>query len=527
MKRILLMVFSMGLLFGASAQDTIFHEFFTTVPVNSVPANWMASSNTDVHNYQRPFADCIAEKGLETPAVGKSAPVRLVLPPLQFHADSPDLFVSFKVYVMDPNLECASAKKFPCQTFVTVYLVKADAALSVSHLPAPVDIYASQSYEIRNANADNTVIFDDLTIPDGASYRIYLDFKTAATSNCTGSGTKFVFDDFIIQQYYCDNCPPVANDDYFDGNRQAFVNTVYGNVYGGFLKWASVVREGYERASLTLSPAVANGLDYSVNNYELSQMRFDTIGDPVVENVQCSDPSPAGTLHWYGDGSFDFTRENLCVNRIVFVYKITDPLGMYDTAKVIIDFVPNAPLPVQFASFTAARNGNAVQLKWQTASEQNVNGFIVQRNTGNRWTNQGFVFSNASGSSASTLSYEFKETNTFTGVTQYRLAEQDYDGSLSFSEVRTVRGTSQADKLLVYPNPSNTGSVNILLPKTSVYEVVLTDGSGRELKHWRKMDSEALTINSLSAGIYLVRVTDVISNVTTTSRFVVTGGMIK
>ena len=75
MKRVILFLGSILWMINLSAQ-TIFSEYFTGIADNSLPVNWQVSSNTDVHTYNRPFADCITDKGLQTPAVGQSAPVR-------------------------------------------------------------------------------------------------------------------------------------------------------------------------------------------------------------------------------------------------------------------------------------------------------------------------------------------------------------------------------------------------------------------------------------------------------------------
>jgi len=525
MKRVILFLGSILWMMNLSAQ-VIFSEYFTGIANNSLPANWQVSSNTDVHTYNRPLADCITDKGLQTPSVGKTAPVRLILPDLTFDASNGDISISFKVFVMDANLNCASAKDtFPCPTFVTAYLIKSTYAGGTNALPTGANVYSQQSYRIRVANGNNTIIFHQPSIPDGGTYKIYLDFKTADNTNCTSSGTKFVFDDFVVEKSSCTtDCPPVANDDYFDGSRQQFVNTLHANVYGGFLVWASEVPAGYEMQSLSLSPASNSGLDYDVNNHPLSQMQFVLVSGPTLINSQgCPSPAPVGTLNFHSDGTFEYIRTNVCISRVSFQYKIIDPTALQsNVATVTIDLTPNSPLPVNFTSFNGQRNGTTVLLKWQTGSEKNCSGFFVQRNTGSGWANQGFVFSSANGQSGSALNYEFHETNTFTGNTQYRLAEQDLDGSIMYSEIIVVKGTEASGNIVVYPNPSTTGSVTVLMPQLSVYNISLYNRAGAKEREWNKVNNDALSINSLRTGIYLLRVSDLIGGKTYTARLIVT-----
>jgi hypothetical protein len=258
---------------------------------------------------------------------------------------------------MNANLRCNTAKPFPCSTYVKAILIKTSYAGGISSLPVAADIYAEQNYQLLNANADNTIIFENPSITPGASYQIYFDFKTADNGGCSSAGTKFVFDDFTVSQSpYNAQSAPVANNDYFDAGRQAFVNVVKGNVYGGFLLWASHVATGFERASLSLPPPSNSGVDYDDNNHPLANMQFVLVSGPVVVNsTGCSGTPSAGTLNWNTDGTFEFTRTNVCVNRISFQYKIVDP-GLLESnvATVTIDFPANSPLPVAKGSLFSA-----------------------------------------------------------------------------------------------------------------------------------------------------------------------------
>ena len=71
----------------------------------------------------------------------------------------------------------------------------------------------------------------------------------------------------------------------------------------------------------------------------------------------------------------------------------------------------NVPLPVELSSFTASGNQNAVNLKWQTATEVNNYGFEVERKTNEwmQWAKVGFV--NGNGNSNSPKEYSFSDKN--------------------------------------------------------------------------------------------------------------------
>jgi hypothetical protein len=164
-------------------------------------------------------------------------------------------------------------------------------------------------------------------------------------------------------------------------------------------------------------------------------------------------------------------------------------------------------LPVSFRSFTAVRNKQIVSLKWETTSEENNAGFLVQRKAAADWTDVTFVATKAvSGSSSEVLSYQLTDVNSIKGITQYRIKQIDLDGQSKYSEIRTVQGEAQNIKLLVYPNPATNGKIYVVFDNpTDVYGVELMDVTGRVVKSWKTV-SNNLLISDLKVGQYLVKV---------------------
>jgi len=170
-----------------------------------------------------------------------------------------------------------------------------------------------------------------------------------------------------------------------------------------------------------------------------------------------------------------------------------------------------APLPVNFRSFTATRtNSDNVLLKWETATETNNSGFAVQMNQGNAWQTITFIPTQAlNGNSSSVLSYSYNHANNVRGITQYRIRQVDIDGKAKYSEIRAVRGEGQKAKLVVYPNPSMNGTVNILFDETRAgHDVSVTDINGRTVKQWKAVMNNNLQVSDLTPGMYTVRVVD-------------------
>ncbi len=117
-------------------------------------------------------------------------------------------------------------------------------------------------------------------------------------------------------------------------------------------------------------------------------------------------------------------------------------------------------LPVELAAFTAAKEGDFVNLKWTTASELNNKGFEVQRSVdGSAWINAGFV--TGAGTKESPSEYSFTDRITASGLISYRLKQTDFDGTFKFfGPVEVESDVARSFSLQQnYPNPFNPETV--------------------------------------------------------------------
>jgi hypothetical protein len=218
------------------------------------------------------------------------------------------------------------------------------------------------------------------------------------------------------------------------------------------------------------------------------------------------------TVGPFGSQSISGSIPAANLNQDIFIV-VTQITGGASGASRVILFRSTqcSPLPVVFNSFTATRISSInVILRWQTLTEINNSGFFVQRNSGNNtWESAGFINSlAASGNSGSSIDYTFNDINSNRGITQYRIKQVDIDGRSKFSEIRAVRGYAQKEKIIVYPNPSADGRVNILFEdKEGIRDVVLTDMNGSIIRRWTGVTSNSLQIENLHTGMYTLRVT--------------------
>jgi hypothetical protein len=161
------------------------------------------------------------------------------------------------------------------------------------------------------------------------------------------------------------------------------------------------------------------------------------------------------------------------------------------------------------------RDGSDVVLSWTTASEKNNAGFDVQRSVNGR-SFQTVGFREGAGTTEQAQTYRFTDTNVpfEASSIEYRLRQQDVDGSVEFSDVRTVTvdAPKQVSLLAPFPNPApQQATVRYTLPDDgdvtlSVYNVLgqrvatLVDGPQTAGNKQRTVDT-----STLSSGMYFIR----------------------
>lgn len=113
-------------------------------------------------------------------------------------------------------------------------------------------------------------------------------------------------------------------------------------------------------------------------------------------------------------------------------------------------------VPVELTAFKIEVNGNNIKLSWSTATELNNKGFDIQMSEDNvNFENVGFV--PGFGSSAEKQNYEFDLSGLKEGKYFFRLAQLDFDGTISYSSTNSVELFLPKEFSLSqnYPNPFN------------------------------------------------------------------------
>ncbi len=161
-------------------------------------------------------------------------------------------------------------------------------------------------------------------------------------------------------------------------------------------------------------------------------------------------------------------------------------------------------LPVELTHFTVENSENNVRLSWETASETNNDYFTVEKSS------DGADFYplaelNGAGDSKTRLSYTYSDTDADNGIHYYRLKQTDYDGTSSYSDIKSIQVTEdETFKAEVYPNPGN-GNITIRskINRTTVF--IITDISGKSVfSSTMNAGITQIDISHLPAGTYIL-----------------------
>jgi hypothetical protein len=190
-----------------------------------------------------------------------------------------------------------------------------------------------------------------------------------------------------------------------------------------------------------------------------------------------------------------------------------------------ISFQRAIVLPLTLKSFNGAVNNNSVKLNWESAQEQNLNKYIVEKSTdGVNWQTLTTVMATGSNNANEYNSVD----NNAAQVNYYRLKQVETNGSFTYSQVIRIR-KEENDKLAlkIYPNPViSNATININSENKLAAHIKIYNQFGMQLQYMQRSliaGSNNIPVQGLSAlpaGTYIIVVEDDKLNRIGTSQFV-------
>ncbi|MEM6395517.1 MAG: reprolysin-like metallopeptidase [Bacteroidota bacterium] len=164
-------------------------------------------------------------------------------------------------------------------------------------------------------------------------------------------------------------------------------------------------------------------------------------------------------------------------------------------------------LPVSWLAFTAQSQVDHIQLDWRTEEEVDNAGFWVERTENllrGEWQELGFV--PASGQDRGI--YTFDDETAQKGIDYfYRLRQQDFDGRVDYSPIRSARLDGEAAALELFPNPvSDILYFRRLNASLTSERYQLLDAVGRLVQQGQiQAEQGEIPLNDLATGVYYFR----------------------
>ncbi len=177
-------------------------------------------------------------------------------------------------------------------------------------------------------------------------------------------------------------------------------------------------------------------------------------------------------------------------------------------AEICIYDPDQTVVPVTLLHFQALVEDRSIHLTWATASEQNNEGFAVERSNDFTRTFETIGWHAGAGTSSQPVSYSFLDSAELpAGNYYYRLKQVDFDGTCAYAGVQHVSLAVQSEQeIILYPNPVRD---NLHIRSSGPCLVEMYTLTGTLVQRYALSGEETVPMQDLAAGTYLVWITDV------------------
>jgi hypothetical protein len=164
------------------------------------------------------------------------------------------------------------------------------------------------------------------------------------------------------------------------------------------------------------------------------------------------------------------------------------------------------PLPLRLVNFSGKREKSINHLSWQTAQEENVSHFQIERSTDAKAFATIHTMPARNGASQQ---YGYSDAYNNEGKVYYRLKMVDLDKTFAYSRIIALDGTSGMP-ITLFPNPvKTTVKLDVTDPDLLGTTATLIDIQGNTRKHFNiTQQTQELNVQPLSTGTYWIRLHD-------------------
>ena len=174
--------------------------------------------------------------------------------------------------------------------------------------------------------------------------------------------------------------------------------------------------------------------------------------------------------------------------------------------------IGNPAFPIELTHFSGAVKGQAIQLSWNTATEQNNDYMSVERSSdGVQFAELGRV--KGAGTTEQPQQYNFVDEKPLPGLNYYRLRQVDFDGAFEYHKVISILFDSKGSSLALqsFPNPAQDFLQARWTPSpTQPTSLLLIDIAGRKVAEYKApagVNTFEAPLNGLPAGMYFLQST--------------------
>ena len=209
--------------------------------------------------------------------------------------------------------------------------------------------------------------------------------------------------------------------------------------------------------------------------------------DFYFENEQIGWSIQGSSINFTSDGGDIWTAQNSNTTNLLWDMSF---INMYsgwvvgDSGTIL--HTQNSGTPVELMNFTAELRNNIVTLNWNTASEINNRGFLVERIKKGETTWESLTFIEGAGTTTSSNKYSYIDELIQSASYKYRLKQIDFDGSENLSsEIEIEFGEIPGGFKLYqnYPNPFNPNTkIAFATDKGGIMKLEVYDILGKKVK---------------------------------------------